>query len=112
MNQKLGSKVVVINEVMVDQSLLGDVRQIIELARGRIQQQVNSAMVEAYWHIGRRIVEHEQQGERRAEYGKQQLQQLALRLTAEFGKGFDLSNLRRMRGFSMHFQFRARCALN
>jgi predicted nuclease of restriction endonuclease-like (RecB) superfamily len=83
----------------VDTPLLGGIRQVIEQARGRIQQQVNSAMVEAYWQIGRLIVEHEQKGEQRADYGKQQLQQLAAKLTAEFGKGFDLSNLRRMRSF-------------
>ena len=83
----------------MDSPLLGGIRQVIEQARGRIQQQVNSAMVEAYWHIGRLIVEHDQKGEQRADYGKQQLQQLATKLTAEFGKGFDLSNLRRMRSF-------------
>jgi predicted nuclease of restriction endonuclease-like (RecB) superfamily len=87
----------------VDSPLLGDIRQVVEQARGRIQQQVNSAMVEAYWHIGRLIVEHEQKGEQRADYGKQQLQQLATKLTAEFGKGFDQRNLRNMRAFYQAF---------
>lgn len=86
-----------------DSQLFGGIRQIIEQARGRVQQQVNSAMVEAYWHIGRLIVEHEQKGEQRAAYGKQQLQQLADRLTAEFGKGFDARNLRNMRAFYQAF---------
>ncbi|MEN9868438.1 MAG: hypothetical protein RL748_4028 [Pseudomonadota bacterium] len=105
MNQKLGANAVAINQTtsLVDAPLLGGIRQIITQARGRIQQQVNSAMVEAYWHIGRLIVEHEQQGERRADYGKQQLQQIASRLTAEFGKGFDERNLRNMRGFYQAF---------
>ncbi|MDP3842802.1 MAG: PDDEXK nuclease domain-containing protein [Oxalobacteraceae bacterium] len=87
----------------VDSHLFSGIRQVIEHARDRVQQQVNSAMVEAYWHIGRLIVEHEQQGQQRAAYGKQQLQQIAERLTAEFGKGFDLSNLRRMRSFYSTF---------
>jgi predicted nuclease of restriction endonuclease-like (RecB) superfamily len=60
-------------------------------------------MVQAYWHIGRLIVEDEQQGQQRATYGKQQLQQLSEQLTREFGKGFDASNLRNMRSFYLCF---------
>jgi predicted nuclease of restriction endonuclease-like (RecB) superfamily len=83
--------------------LLSDIRQIIEQARQRIYQTVNSEMVQAYWHIGRLIVEDEQQGQQRAAYGKQQLQQLSEHLTREFGKGFDASNLRNMRSFYLCF---------
>lgn len=60
-------------------------------------------MVHTYWHIGRLIVEDEQQGESRAAYGKQQLQQLSKELTAKFGKGFDVRNLRNMRKFYQVF---------
>lgn len=56
-------------------------------------------MVQSYWQIGRLIVEDEQQGQARAEYGKHQLEQLSKLLTAEFGKGFDITNLRHMRRF-------------
>lgn len=84
---------------IVPQSLIDGIRQILERARHRIGQTVNTSMVQAYWHIGRLIVEQEQQGAERAEYGKQQLQQLAATLQAEFGKGFDISNLRNMRRF-------------
>ncbi|MGO2008567.1 MAG: DUF1016 N-terminal domain-containing protein [Vreelandella alkaliphila] len=56
-------------------------------------------MVQSYWEIGRLIVEHEQQGSSRAEYGKQQLQQLSQQLTERLGKGFDVRNLRNMRQF-------------
>ncbi len=72
MNQKHTSQALAANKVAstVDNPLLGGIRQIIEQSKGRIQQQVNSVMVEAYWQIGRLIVEHEQQGERRAEAGK------------------------------------------
>ncbi len=83
--------------------LLSDIRQIIEQARQRVYQTINSEMVQAYWHIGRLIVEDEQQGQQRAAYGKQQLQQLSEQLTREFGKGFDASNLRNMRSFYLCF---------
>ncbi len=83
--------------------LLSDIRHIIEQARQRVYQTVNSEMVQAYWHIGRLIVEDEQQGQQRATYGKQQLQQLSEQLTREFGKGFDASNLRNMRSFYLCF---------
>jgi hypothetical protein len=83
--------------------LLNDVRQIIQQVRTQVQYAVNSAMVQTYWQIGHLIVEHEQQGEGRASYGKQQLQLLANHLTVEFGKGFDESNLRRMRSFYQAF---------
>jgi len=54
-------------------------------------------MVQSYWQIGRLIVEHEQQGESRAAYGKQQLQALSQQLTERLGKAFDVTNLRNMR---------------
>jgi len=72
-------------------------------ARVHTRQAVNSAMVQAYWRIGRLIVEHEQRGEARAAYGKQQLTALSRRLTTQFGKGFDASNLRNMRSFYLCF---------
>lgn len=89
---------------MTDKDLLpGNLYQaittVIQLARQHVKQVVNHQMVATYWEIGRLIVEHEQQGQVRAEYGKQQLQQLSKRLTDEFGKGFDARNLRNMRMF-------------
>ncbi|BDX03469.1 hypothetical protein MACH16_22170 [Marinomonas pontica] len=89
---------------MTDKDLLpGNLYQaittVIQLARQHVKQVVNHQMVSTYWEIGRLIVEHEQQGQVRAEYGKQQLQQLSKRLTDEFGKGFDARNLRNMRMF-------------
>lgn len=79
--------------------LLTDIAAVIQQSRQQVQQAVNSAMVQCYWQIGRLIVEHEQQGQARAVYGKQQLQTLSEQLTAEFGKGFDARNLRNMRAF-------------
>ena len=60
-------------------------------------------MVQTYWHIGRIIVEDEQNGELRAEYGKKQLELISNSLTQEFGKGFDTTNLRKMRQFYLTF---------
>lgn len=78
------------------------------LARARIQtyHAINFAMVESYWMIGQTIVEHEQHGETRAAYGKKILKELANRLTADFGKGFDERELRKMRQFYLTFQIR------
>lgn len=84
-------------------SLVEPIAQIIEQARGQVRQAVNSAMVHSYWHIGEMIVEHEQQGASRAEYGTQQLQVLSTQLTERLGKGFDVRNLRNMRAFYQAF---------
>jgi len=78
----------------------------LEQARKNAYRAINSAMVQAYWEIGRLIVEDEQQGERRAEYGKAVLKYLSVRLTEQFGKGFDESNLRYMRLFYSVFPIR------
>lgn len=64
---------------------------------------VNRAMVQTYWAIGQLIVEDEQQGETRAEYGKATIKELGKRLTTEFGKGFNERNLRYMRLFFQLF---------
>jgi hypothetical protein len=66
------------------------VAEIIESARGRVARSVNSAMVQAYWLIGREIVEIEQQGKKRAGYGDRIIQGLAAKLTAEFGSGYSI----------------------
>jgi len=88
---------------VISQQLLADIRQVLEQARQHVQHAVNAAMVQAYWHVGRLIVEQEQKGAERAEYGKQQLEQLAEVLQSEFGKGFDARNLRNMRAFYRAF---------
>jgi len=59
-----------------------------------------------YWQIGQLIVEAEQQGKQRAEYGKYTLKNLSKQLTLEFGKGFDESNLRNFRTFYQSFPIR------
>ncbi len=80
-----------------------DIRQILELARGKAQTAVNSAMVEAYWQIGKRIVQEQQQGESKAKYGKRLMEELSRALTADFGKGFSYANLYNCRQFYLKF---------
>ena len=75
------------------------IRAIIENARNNIAHAVNTEMVIAYWHIGREIVEEEQKGKTRADYGKRLLETLSERLAEEFGSGFHASNLWNMRQF-------------
>jgi len=82
------------------------VREILTAARERAWQAVNTVMVDAYWEVGRVIVEDEQAGKQRASYGKRVLEGLAERLQAEFGKGYDPSNLRNMRAFFVTYPIR------
>lgn len=83
--------------------LLTAIRSILNQARDQLQKTVNHTMVQTYWNVGRLIVDHEQQGEKRAAYGQQQLKLLATQLRAEFGKGFDERNLRHMRAFYLTY---------
>ena len=76
------------------EALYSSIRSILDKARKRAYSAINFAMVESYWKIGQSIVEHEQHGEARADYGKGLLKELAARLSKDFGKGFDESNLR------------------
>ena len=91
---------------LVNAALLDALRQLLGKSRSSLQQTVNSTMVLTYWQVGQLIVEHEQRGESRASYGKQVLKELAAKLTTEFGKGFDLTNLRKMRQFYLVFPIR------
>lgn len=80
-----------------------DIRTILGRARSKSFKAVNAAMVQAYWHIGKVLVEEEQKGAERAEYGKGLIQRLADRLSSEFGKGFDERNLWFMRSFYLTY---------
>lgn len=82
-----------------EQSLANRIEMLIAEARKQVITTVNTTMVYTYYEIGRMIVEDEQQGERRAEYGKAVLKELSMRLTLKFGKGFSVENLDRMRYF-------------
>lgn len=80
-----------------------DVRSILADARRAAYTAVNSAMVAAYWQIGRRIVEEEQGGSAKSTYGDRLLPELSRTLTAEFGKGFSLANLKNFRKFYLTY---------
>ena len=83
--------------------LFAEIREVLVTARRTAYKAVNFAMVTAYWNVGRLIVEDEQKGNIRAEYGKAILADLSIRLTNEFGKGFDERELRRIRQFYLVF---------
>ena len=85
------------------EELFKRVSEIIEAARGHVARIVNSTMVQAYWLIGREIVEVEQQGKKRAGYGEQVIQGLAERLTTLVGAGYSVRNLRRIRQFYLTY---------
>ncbi|WGE35785.1 PDDEXK nuclease domain-containing protein [Actinobacillus genomosp. 1] len=92
--------------ITTNNNLIQNIAQIIEQAKSQVRQTVNTAMVQSYWEIGRLLVEDEQQGEERAKYGKAILQNVSERLTAMYGKGFDVRNLRYMRSFYLAFPIR------
>lgn len=93
------------NNNPANQDTYNTVRGYVIAAQRQVTATVNSAMVNAYWNIGKQIYEACGESER-AEYGKQLLQYLSDKLTAEFGKGFTVSNLRNMRQFYLTFQNR------
>lgn len=88
----------------VNSHYLLEIKQILANARQKAYTAVNSAMVEAYWKIGERIVLEEQNGADRAAYGKEIIKNLSLELTNEFGAGFGERNIRNFRQFYLMFQ--------
>lgn len=87
-------------------SLITEVRSLIQSARHAAATAVNTVQVMTNFEIGRRIVEHEQKGQKRAAYGKALLKELAAKLTEEFGRGFSEDNLTLMRKFYLLFHDR------
>ena len=98
-------------------TLLTEVRDLIQSARRGVSTVVDTFQVMTNFEIGRRIVEHEQKGAKRAAYGSELLKELSARLTEEFGRGFSRSNLQAIRGFFIEWQkkipqFASRCLTN
>ncbi|MGZ8522206.1 MAG: DUF1016 N-terminal domain-containing protein [Candidatus Binatia bacterium] len=83
--------------------LIGGIGQLLESARHATARAVNSLMTATYWEVGRRIVEFEQGGKKRAGYGEELLSQLAVDLTAQFGRGFSYTNLKKYRQFYLAY---------
>jgi predicted nuclease of restriction endonuclease-like (RecB) superfamily len=86
--------------------LIAELRGLIQSARHAAASTVNTLQVLTNFEIGRRIVEHEQKGTKRAEYGTELLKELSARLTEEFGRGFSLTNLKLMRQFYIEYPHR------
>ena len=84
-------------------SLFSEIRELILSARCAAARVVNTLQVTTNFEIGRRIVEHEQKGLKRAEYGAALIKELSVRLTEEFGRGFSTKSLRRMIQFASVF---------
>ncbi|MBQ2808963.1 MAG: DUF1016 family protein [Bacteroidaceae bacterium] len=91
------------NISVTNKTFISDIRNIIIEARHKAYSAINTAMVEAYWLTGKRIVEEEQGGKERADYGKQILKEVSAELTKEFGKGFSVGSLYYYRQFYMTF---------
>lgn len=84
---------------LVDNSFYQDIKELLHSAKNKVYQTINITMTQTYYQIGKRIVEKEQGGKVRAEYGKSLIQNLSIELTKEFGKGFSTRNIEQMRQF-------------
>ncbi len=84
--------------------LVGGIADVLDVARRNSARAVNAIMTATYWEIGRRIVEYEQQGKARAQYGQALLKKLAADLSARFGRGFGVDNLQRFRLFYLAYR--------
>ena len=87
------------NNIQLATYFVQDIRRIVEDGRQRAYLQVSHTMIETYWNIGQRIVEEEQNGKQRAEYGSKLIDELAKILTHDFGSGFSARYLRSFRKF-------------
>ena len=85
-------------------NIIDEIKQILYTARENVVRTVNSELLTAYWNIGKIIVEYEQNGNLKSEYGKKQLLELSKELTKEIGKGFSVSNLQFMRRFYLEYK--------
>ena len=85
------------------EALLSVIRDTLEQAKAQVTRQVNNTLLAAYWQVGRHIVEYEQKGNARADYGTGMLKNLSEKLVAEFGNSFNLTNLQLMRLFYARF---------
>lgn len=93
--------------------IYNDIAELLNVARAKAYHTVNSIMVETYWKIGQRIVEEEQGGASRAEYGTKLIENLSKYLTNTFGKGFSEANLKNMRQFYLTYpEFDTQCVAN
>ncbi|MFY4759220.1 PDDEXK nuclease domain-containing protein [Aliarcobacter butzleri] len=89
---------------LTNNNIYQEIKELLYSAKNRVYQTINTTMTQTYFQIGKRIVEEEQNGELRAEYGKKLIKNLSLELNKEFGDGFSIDNLKNMRRFYLCFQ--------
>ncbi len=106
MNRLRGEEQIMKKPILTDdkldaqyQVIFGDVSRIVDAARQSAARSVNAVMTAAYWLIGRHIVEFEQSGEQRADYGEEIVERLATDLSAHYGRGFSIRNVWNMKAF-------------
>lgn len=92
-----------LNVTKITAALVSEIREIVRTDRAKVFHAVNFAMVEAYWSIGKRIVEEEQKGRVRAQYGEQLVGAVSRQLTTEFGRGFSEANVWNFRQFYLTY---------
>lgn len=90
--------------IEIKKDIYEEIKILLNSARNNITSIINSTMAKTYFLIGKRIVEEEQNGEKRAEYGDELIKNLSLRLTKEFGKGFSKTNLKQMKSFYLAYR--------
>jgi predicted nuclease of restriction endonuclease-like (RecB) superfamily len=86
-----------------EEALFERIAEIVEASRARVSRSVNTTIVHAYWFIGRELVEVQQEGKERAEYGEGLIQRLAKRLSKRYGKGFSYPSVKRMKQFYLTY---------
>lgn len=103
MNKRKGMVMMGDNESTLYENIYSEIKETLLQSRKQAYTSVNFSMVQAYWQIGRIIVEHEQSGHLRAVYGKSVLPDISNRLQQEFGKGFSVRTLQQMKKFYVMF---------
>ena len=93
-------------EIVFEEIVYTDIKKLILNSRNNIYRAVNTEMLDLYWKIGKRLMEI-QDGSKRAEYGKCIIENISTRLTQEYGSGYSIYNLRKMRRFYLLFPIRA-----
>ena len=91
---------------LTESKFIQDIKELLKSARNKVYRNINEIMTKTYFEIGKRIVEEEQKGKSRADYGKALLKSLSTELTKEFSKGFSVANLKNMRQFYLAFKNR------
>jgi len=102
-NQKVNERGRIIMSNIISNNFIIEIKELLQKARNSIYQTINTTMTQTYWEIGRRIVEEEQGGAVRAEYGRGLIKHLSVELAKEFGDGFSVDNLKNMRRFYLAY---------